>query len=249
VRRKLFSLLTLTLIATLFFCMGAYGSSPIKLIINGKELKPDISPQIIDGRTMVPIRFVAEALGLDVKWDAANNAVVITNSAAAQQPQDSHQSLLFEPNWGLSRNNPAPMGKTVLTPDGFGVELKSFIDGEKTWEIAYQANKSNPPPQSGYKYIFIEVAVKNFASQKEPAYISEYDFSLVGSSNAVLYKPSQKSLVQPDTGPFKKIHGELHHGGLLSGALNFYVPANETDFVLIWNKSLDYDNKRFFEIK
>jgi hypothetical protein len=55
-----------------------YGQEAIKLIVNGKEVKSDVPAQIIDGRTMVPVRFVAEELGSDVEWEADNNSVVIT---------------------------------------------------------------------------------------------------------------------------------------------------------------------------
>ena len=35
-------------------------------------------PSAVHQRTMVPIRFVAEALGIDVKWDAATDAVILS---------------------------------------------------------------------------------------------------------------------------------------------------------------------------
>jgi len=60
------------------FAITAFSSDPIKLVVNGREIKPDVLPQVINGRTMVPIRWVAEALGADVQWDERNNAVVIT---------------------------------------------------------------------------------------------------------------------------------------------------------------------------
>lgn len=59
----------------------AVASQPIKLIINGQEIACDVSPQNINGRVLVPARFVAEALGATVNWDATNNAVVITEEA------------------------------------------------------------------------------------------------------------------------------------------------------------------------
>ena len=48
--------------------------------INGKDMKMDTAPEIVDswGRTMVPIRFVAEALGMSVEWDGVNRMVLIT---------------------------------------------------------------------------------------------------------------------------------------------------------------------------
>ena len=46
--------------------------------INGSATQLDVAPIIIDGRTMLPIRFIAETFGWGVDWDAANRNVVIT---------------------------------------------------------------------------------------------------------------------------------------------------------------------------
>ncbi|GEM_PF-2113298 len=54
--------------------------------VNGvnKPIDPDNSkvvPMIINGRTMLPVRFVAENLGCDVKWDGVTKTVTITYTA------------------------------------------------------------------------------------------------------------------------------------------------------------------------
>lgn len=54
---------------------------PVHLVINGVECFPDVPPQMIGGRVMVPIRFAAEAFGNQVRWEAAANQVLITPSA------------------------------------------------------------------------------------------------------------------------------------------------------------------------
>lgn len=46
--------------------------------VNGKESTNDVVPQIINQRTMVPLRFIAENLGADVKWDAKEKVATIT---------------------------------------------------------------------------------------------------------------------------------------------------------------------------
>ena len=37
--------------------------------VNGAEKPMDISPQIINERTMLPLRFISENLGCQVNWD------------------------------------------------------------------------------------------------------------------------------------------------------------------------------------
>lgn len=49
----------------------------IHLFVNGVELQPDVPPRVIAGRTMVPIRAVAEALGIEVAWDEDYRAVIV----------------------------------------------------------------------------------------------------------------------------------------------------------------------------
>lgn len=47
------------------------------LYINDEVKTLDVPPMIIDGRTLVPARFVAESFGANVDWDGATQTVVI----------------------------------------------------------------------------------------------------------------------------------------------------------------------------
>ncbi len=78
-KKKCFALLCAVLIAGAL-AGTALAGSPIKLLVNGKEIIPDVAPQIINERTMVPIRWVAEALNADVRWDE-NSKKVLINTA------------------------------------------------------------------------------------------------------------------------------------------------------------------------
>ena len=42
---------------------------------NGESIVMDVSPTIIENRTMLPIRYAATPLGADVGWDAATQNV------------------------------------------------------------------------------------------------------------------------------------------------------------------------------
>ena len=58
--------------------IGLASQDVIRIFIDGQEVVPDVPPQIIDGRVMVPARFIAEPLGATVEWDDESRAVVIT---------------------------------------------------------------------------------------------------------------------------------------------------------------------------
>jgi hypothetical protein len=91
---KVKSWLIVTLVLVLVMGAGtALALDPIKIIVNGQEVVGDIPAQIINGRTMVPIRLVAEALDADVRWDEVNRQVVITTA------EDSEET------WNLLRVN------------------------------------------------------------------------------------------------------------------------------------------------
>jgi len=47
--------------------------------INGQSVTMDVPGRVVDGRTLVPLRFVAEAFGVEVNWDSGNRAVTITS--------------------------------------------------------------------------------------------------------------------------------------------------------------------------
>ncbi len=47
-------------------------------VVDGKEETLDTAPTIINNRTMLPIRFITENLGLDVNWDAETKTITIT---------------------------------------------------------------------------------------------------------------------------------------------------------------------------
>lgn len=46
--------------------------------LNGAAQTLDVTPVIINERTMLPIRFIAESFGFDVQWDGAEQKVTIT---------------------------------------------------------------------------------------------------------------------------------------------------------------------------
>lgn len=49
--------------------------------VNGKSVMMDVPPQIIQGRTVVPLRFVTENLGCKVDWDGEKMEILITYPA------------------------------------------------------------------------------------------------------------------------------------------------------------------------
>jgi hypothetical protein len=49
------------------------------LVKNGAEINLDVPAKTIGGRTLVPIRVVAESFGATVEWDPTTRTVIISN--------------------------------------------------------------------------------------------------------------------------------------------------------------------------
>lgn len=73
IKKTLCLLLTMLIMASAV--TTAMASDDIKVKIDGKEIAFDVPPQIIKGRTMVPLRAIFEALGATVEWDSHSRTV------------------------------------------------------------------------------------------------------------------------------------------------------------------------------
>ena len=65
--------------------MGRYQEAPTvsydggkkQATVNGKTVTLDVAPQLLNDRTMVPLRFVVESLGAIVEWEDVTQTVTI----------------------------------------------------------------------------------------------------------------------------------------------------------------------------
>lgn len=62
---------------------GTPAPRPITLQVNGRPVATDVPPQNINGRVLVPVRFVAEALEADVQWRQNDQTVLVTSKGKA----------------------------------------------------------------------------------------------------------------------------------------------------------------------
>lgn len=70
--------LTLTAILSTFAVTASAADNPLTVTVDGTAVAfPDQQPVIKNSRTLVPVRFIAEALGYEVEWDEKVNAAVI----------------------------------------------------------------------------------------------------------------------------------------------------------------------------
>ncbi len=74
--KKVVAILSLCLaIMSTFMSTVTFASSEIKVEIDSERIEFDVQPQLINNRTMVPLRAIFEALGAEVEWDADTKTI------------------------------------------------------------------------------------------------------------------------------------------------------------------------------
>ena len=127
------------------FAAVAWANEPIKLVVNGQEIKPDVSPQIIGNRTMVPVRWIAEALGANVEWDAQTKTVLITTNNNPEKPDNSDQSTITKLVQDLGKNmkNVALLAPEELVSKSIQANYGNLVTPELLSQ--WQNNSSQAP--------------------------------------------------------------------------------------------------------
>lgn len=139
------------------------------IIVNDHIVYSDVYPYIKNNRTYVPIRFIAEELGYDVKWDGANRKVTMTNDGTTVELTIGSNKMMVN-------------GKTVLLDapaeirdDRTFVPLRAIAEafGEKVdYSSDYKAVYigDNPKYNAFYKVVYYY--------EKRETVISEYTINI-----------------------------------------------------------------------
>lgn len=139
------------------------------IIVNDHIVYSDVYPYIKNNRTYVPIRFIAEELGYDVKWDGANRKVTMTNDGTTVELTIGSNKMMVN-------------GKTVLLDapaeirdDRTFVPLREIaeafgekVDYSKDYKAVYIGD--NPKYNAFYKVVYYY--------EKRETVISEYTINI-----------------------------------------------------------------------
>lgn len=147
-----------------------------------KSIVTDVPPQIINGRTLVPARAIAECTGYNVDWNDATQTVLITG--------DSFGITLPEANIaGYYANTKVPDFGACC-----GMALTKHNDLENTVEYCY----NDVTGKQVIEYIETYLASVGFIIDDEQEIFGMFRFSLSNTSTGewvrVSYSQSNKSL-------------------------------------------------------
>lgn len=238
------------------------------IIVNDHIVYSDVYPYIKNNRTYVPIRFIAEELGYDVKWDGYNRKVTMTNDGTTVELTIGSNKMMVN-------------GKTVLLDapaeirdDRTFVPLRAIaeafgekVDYSKDYKAVYIGD--NPKYNAFYKVVYyyekretvISEYTINIATYKmdvngnisrfgtideliNAVYDDFYDYRVSGVSRygVTTYKTAY---VQPTTQAkeetvyVKKTESNVAQEKQLRDA--YYVVSTDDIFVGSWYRSTKYD--------
>jgi len=185
--KKVMIIVICAIVLSVSVVLGAFAANTIKIFVNDKEIIADVQPQIIQGRVMVPLRWVVQAMGASVKWDnetktvkiqmAEQNTITLSESdngkkISLAKGQILHLSLAGNPSTGYSWSYSKELDQLVLKetnhdfiPDselpGAGgtdiLEFKAQGAGSTTISLKYSRSWENVKPDKTFQ---VEVTVQ-----------------------------------------------------------------------------------------
>lgn len=159
---------------------GVLADSGIRIKIDGNPVVFDVEPQLINDRTMVPVRAVFEALGADVKWKSDINTVLAYKNGINIQIKIGNSSMIKNSKL-IELDSPAVIvdGRTLVPvraiSEGFGYEV-SWDSDTQTVNISSRADFNSTavsdsvsaygiPPYSGLPYTTVNNNIPYFSTQ------------------------------------------------------------------------------------
>jgi subtilisin family serine protease len=132
----------------------SYGEQTVKLAVgsndidvNGTVTKTDVAPVIINERTMLPVRALAENLGLSVSWKAETQESVFSNELQTMRIVAKHDGTVDFGGLGASTQVSGPDNIEVLqfqTREAAAAALQKL---QKTGGIIYAEPDAYIPPR------------------------------------------------------------------------------------------------------
>lgn len=116
----------------------------IHLVIEGKQVEADVPPMVSNGRTLVPLRVVAEKMGAEVTWDQESQTATIIQDHKSIKLQLNNKRATIDNKAVTLDTPPQIVNHRMLLPLRFVGEALGLTIG---WEEASRTVVVNNPIQ------------------------------------------------------------------------------------------------------
>ena len=118
------------------------------LVKNGEDVTLDVPAQIINSRTMVPARAIAEAYGVDVQWDAASRTVILTKEEKVEEDKPADGIFKFSQAYATGSDG-IQYVEDPTDPSNEVMYIKSNAGENTSWNYFWYPGEFKP----GERYI------------------------------------------------------------------------------------------------
>lgn len=241
------------------------------IIVNDHIVYSDVYPYIKNSRTYVPIRFIAEELGYDVKWDGANKKVTMTNEGTTVELTIGSNKMMVNGK-AVLLDAPAEIrdDRTFVPLRAIAEAFGEKVDYSSDYKAVYIGD--NPKYNAFYKVVYyyekketviseytINIAtykmdvngnVTRFGSIKElvnVVYDDFYDYGVSGVSKygVTTYKTNKTTYTQPTVQPKEEtVYVKKTESNVVQEKQlkdAYYVISTDDIFVGTWYGSKKYN--------
>lgn len=199
--------------------LPAFAENDISVTLDGRKLSFDVPPQIINERTMVPLRAIFEALGADVNWDQASQTVTSSKDNITIRLTIDSNTMYVNGNTVLLDTPACVVNERTLVPvraisEAFNTTV-DWNNGTRTVIIsskssASQANPfeySTPESRSAFEKLKNKIISDGEYSSKYNSYTLLIDGGTINT--LISYKPEDEVILMSSFYSSKEISTDV----------------------------------------
>lgn len=128
-----------------------FASNDIKVAIDGEYVEFDVQPQLINNRTMVPLRAIFEALGAEVDWDESTQTVIAMKDDITVTATIGNTKMYIDDEERIMDVAPMLLNGRTLVPVRFVAEaFECDVDWDGEYSIVYIENHDEVLPMDEF---------------------------------------------------------------------------------------------------
>ncbi len=163
--------ISITIIISLLAGGLVFAENNITVQLDGKTLNFDVQPQLIGGRTMVPLRMIFESMGATVDWNNDTQTVTAYNERYFVQATINDSNMKVNGEMKALDVPPLLVGGRILVPARFVAEaFGAKVDWDGAKSIVYIWSKLNAASESKVPHNFTDgYELADFSKFNSPA--------------------------------------------------------------------------------